>query len=191
MWAALRFLMGVCYDEAVFAFERGTHMKPLFTTARCAVWPMRADDVDALLPLLTDTRVRAYLGGPCTAVQAYQKLNRWLNAQDALHWVVRETSTDAVLGLLSVSPHHDPRDMELSYQFLPAYWGHGYAAEALRAALAYIEETMPLKRIVSETQEKNIASCRLLEKLGYQLASTCERFGETQRIYIDCFQKGE
>ena len=123
--------------------------------------------------------------------QAYQKLNRWLNEPDARHWVVRETSTHAVLGLLSVSPHHDPRDLELSYQFLPAYWGRGYAAEALRAALVYIEETMPLKRIVSETQEKNAASCRLLEKIGYRLTSTCERFGEMQRIYIYSFQKGE
>lgn len=152
---------------------------------------MRADDVDALLPLLTNARVRAFLGGPCTAEQAYEKLNRWLNAQDALHWVVRETSTDAVLGLLSVSPHHDPRDMELSYQFLPAYWGRGYAAEALRVALAHIEETMPIARLVSETQEKNAASCRLLEKLGYRLASSCVRFGELQRIYVYSFQQGE
>ena len=166
-------------------------MELLFTTARCAVSPMRADDVDALMPLLTDARVRAYLGGSCTAEQAYEKLNRWLNEGDALYWVVREAKADAVFGLLSVSPHHDPRDMELSYQFLPAYWGLGYAAEGLRAALAHIEETMPLERIVSETQEKNAASCCLLEKLGYRLASTCERFGEIQRIYVYSFRRGE
>lgn len=152
---------------------------------------MRADDVNALLPLLTDARVRAFLGGPCTAEQAYEKLNRWLNERDARHWVVREAQTDAVFGLLSVSPHHDPRDLELSYQFLPAYWGRGYAAEVLRAALAHIEETMPIARLVSETQEKNAASCRLLEKLGYRLASSCVRFGELQRIYVYAFQKGD
>jgi hypothetical protein len=34
-----------------------------------------------------------------------------------------------------------------------------------------------------ETQSANIASCKLLEKLGMKVTDTVRRFGETQSIY--------
>ncbi len=59
-------------------------------------------------------------------------------------------------------------DINLGFQFAKAYWGHGYAAEAARAVLAYAFGTLNLHRVVAYAHKDNARSVRLLEKLGFQ-----------------------
>lgn len=63
------------------------------------------------------------------------------------------------------------------------YWGLGLAFESVKMVLCHAFDTMALPRIVSETQQANRASRRLLEKLGMQMTRTIERFGAQQIIY--------
>jgi len=49
---------------------------------------------------------------------------------------------------------------------LPAYWGKGYAYEAANAILNFAKADLGLKRILATTRPENIASQKLLEKLG-------------------------
>jgi len=82
---------------------------------------------------------------------------------------VRCSDTGAFLGNVSLGPHHDEEHTEVSYEFLPAAWGKGYATEAVGAA---------------ETQAANAASCAMLHKLGFREAQRVNRFGEAQIIFI-------
>ena len=52
--------------------------------------------------------------------------------------------------------------------FLPQHWRQGYAYEAARAVMEYGRKTLGVETIVGLTSEDNIASIRLLEKLGMQ-----------------------
>ena len=45
-------------------------------------------------------------------------------------------------------------------------WGHGYATEAARAALAYGFDELALDEIVSFTVPANVPSQRVMERLG-------------------------
>ena len=56
----------------------------------------------------------------------------------------------------------------LSYVFHSDYHSHGYASEACRAVLAHASERLQATRVVSGTAAANHASCRLLERLGFQ-----------------------
>ena len=45
-------------------------------------------------------------------------------------------------------------------------WGQGYAREAAQAALALAFERLDLPRVYSQTSERNVASWKLMERLG-------------------------
>ena len=87
----------------------------ILTTSRCQLTPLIPSDIPFLLPLFTSPAVRQFLGGVITPEEAKARLNRWCAME--YYWTVR---TDGVcIGLVDLSPYHDPKKTELSYQFLP------------------------------------------------------------------------
>ena len=59
------------------------------------------------------------------------------------------------------------RSASLGYCLGEAAWGHGYATEAARSLLRWAFETLDLNRVQAETDTRNMASARVLEKLGF------------------------
>lgn len=55
----------------------------------------------------------------------------------------------------------------LGYQIGRAQEGHGYMTEALRAANAFMFDTMRLHRIMANYRPENVRSARVLERLGF------------------------
>jgi RimJ/RimL family protein N-acetyltransferase len=70
----------------------------------------------------------------------------------------------------------------LGYCFTEASWGHGYATEAARALLRWAFDTLDLNRVQAEADTRNIASARVLEKLGFVREGTLRE---------DCVVNGE
>lgn len=56
--------------------------------------------------------------------------------------------------------------VEVAWRLSPAMWGHGYATEAARAAIAFGFDEAGLDEIVSFTVPANQRSRRVMEKLG-------------------------
>ena len=69
---------------------------------------------------------------------------------------------DVVLSLKSL-PN---RTAELGYVLHPDHHGHGYATEASRELLRIAFEELELHRVVAGLEARNLASARVLEKLG-------------------------
>ena len=65
----------------------------------------------------------------------------------------------------------DPHDRngELGYTFHRAYWGNGYATEAVSQLLKFGFNTLQLERISATCHPGNIGSIRVLEKSGFSL----------------------
>lgn len=55
---------------------------------------------------------------------------------------------------------------EVAWRLVRSAWGHGYATEGARAALAYGFDALGLDEIVSFTVPANVRSRRVMEKLG-------------------------
>ncbi len=68
-------------------------------------------------------------------------------------------------------------EVELGYRFFREYWGKGIATEAGKASIQFGKEHLGLKRIIGLVNPDNIASIRVLEKLGFQY--------EKNVLYID------
>lgn len=66
--------------------------------------------------------------------------------------------------------HHadnfDDSQARIGYAFNPKYWGQGYATEAVRELIAFGFENLRLHRIYAPCTPANVASVRVLEKVG-------------------------
>ncbi|WP_033543680.1 GNAT family N-acetyltransferase [Planococcus sp. CAU13] len=156
----------------------------MFETERCYLSAFQKSDRDDVAQLFSDPAVRTYLGGVRKRDAIKVILDEMLaSMDDAYYWVVREKGTAEFMGLISLDLHHEGVDQELSYQFLPGWWGRGYAYETAAVIIDFALEELKLPGLVAETQSANLASCRLLEKLGMTLERTVVRFGAEQSIY--------
>jgi ribosomal-protein-alanine N-acetyltransferase len=56
--------------------------------------------------------------------------------------------------------------VEIGWRLAAEHWNHGYATEAARSVLKFGFETMNLPEVVSFTVPANLASRRVMEKIG-------------------------
>jgi RimJ/RimL family protein N-acetyltransferase len=63
---------------------------------------------------------------------------------------------------------HSRREGELGYVMHPDVWGRGYATEAARLLLRFGFEDLGLEQVVATCDPRNVASARVLEKVGMQ-----------------------
>ena len=61
---------------------------------------------------------------------------------------------------------------ELGYYIAEEYWGRGIMTEAVRQICEYVFDKSDIIRIYAEPLAYNIASCRVLEKAGFQCEGT-------------------
>lgn len=156
----------------------------MIKTKRCVLTGIQASDVDHMVRLHGDSEVRRYLGGPRNAatVRAGFAALR-VRGFSPTEWIIREQDSNEFIGWIGLHDHHDGEDTEISYLLLPEWWGQGYGKEVVQAILDYASTELKLPRVIAETQSANLASCRLLESLGFHLERTVERFGAQQSIY--------
>lgn len=156
----------------------------MFETVRCKLTPPKSVDLKCIIRLNTDPDVRRFLGGPVEEEAIQSAFSRYIESGNKNRfWVIRLKQNNAFIGIISLETHHNGIDTEVSYMLLPEWWGQGYAQETVQPVINYALSGIGLPRIIAETQVANVASCRLLERLGMQLEGTLERFGAQQAIY--------
>lgn len=64
-------------------------------------------------------------------------------------------------------PPGDDGEVEIGYGLAPAYRRNGYGTEAVRALLGWVAAYDGVRRVVAGTEATNVASRRLLERLGF------------------------
>jgi RimJ/RimL family protein N-acetyltransferase len=145
---------------------------PLIETPRMRGVRIGPEHHAALLSLLGDERVGATLGGTATSdsVTGYiaREVTRW--ARDGLgYWLFRTTETGELVARGGLSRTHvGGRDeVEVGWAVMPAYWGQGYATELGAASLNLAFGPLRLDSVVAYTLPHNIASRRVMEKLGF------------------------
>jgi ribosomal-protein-alanine N-acetyltransferase len=146
-------------------------------TQRLRIRPVQPDDWQAVYDYTSDPVVMMYipegLGAgtdqgivePFTPEQAKAFVAD--NMSEQAHFVAVLLNTDDMLvGHMQFHPWFAPQIYEIGWVFNRAYHGHGYATEAAMALLQYGFETLRLHRIIATCQPENVASCRVMEKLG-------------------------
>ena len=73
---------------------------------------------------------------------------------------------------------------DLGFAFLPGYTGQGYGYESAAAVMFYAKNELNLSQILAFTVPNNVASIRLLEKLGFQFEKRFYMPGENEELLL-------
>ena len=146
---------------------------PTLHTARLHLRPFCDADADNLYALHRNATVLRYWDSPPWTDPA--RADRFLAtcrqlADDGTgaRLAVQRLDDGTFLGWCSLSRFDpDHRSASLGYCYDEPAWGHGFATEAARALLGWAFDTLDLNRVQAETDTRNLASARVLEKLGF------------------------
>ena len=81
-------------------------------------------------------------------------------------WAVVHKSDNKIIGFSGLKYLPEIDETDIGFRLLPKYWSLGIATESAIPILKYGLETLKLNRIVGIADPLNIASCKVLEKIG-------------------------
>lgn len=154
----------------------------MLETDRLILATWEPSDWLALRPIATDVEVMRYITGgvPWTdeLIQAF--VNRQVelfSERGFCRWKLLLKPAQEMIGFCGVGFWRDSPDLEIGWWLARPYWGRGLATEAARVALQDAFERLELDRIISIARPANIASTRIMEKLGFKLECEFEKDG--------------
>lgn len=77
------------------------------------------------------------------------------------------------------------RTGEMGYYLAEAFWGRGIGTSAVRQMCDYIFQNTDIIRIFAEPFANNTASCRVLEKAGFQYEGTLRKNAVKNGVVLD------
>ena len=161
---------------------------PTLHTARLLLRPFTDADTDAIFALLSSRRVLRYWDAPPWKERAQAErfiaVCRQIEQEGTgARLAVERAAGGAFVGWCHLTKWNpDYRSASLGYCLDDAAWGQGFATEAAGALLRWAFEALDLNRVQSETDTRNAASRRVLEKLGFVREGTLRE---------DCIVDGE
>lgn len=133
-------------------------------------------DLPALHRIVSQKAVMEYLPEGVMNREQTEKALRWIiecYRQNTPRKIVKfsvgvvEKSTGQLIGWCGLGPlDFDVSEIEIYYGLAPSHWGLGLTTEAAKALLRYGFETIGLSRITALVKPENVASQRVIEKLG-------------------------
>ncbi|MFZ3464132.1 GNAT family N-acetyltransferase [Vibrio harveyi] len=100
--------------------------------------------------------------------------------------LVVETNHDKQpVGICGLVKHDTLTAFDIGYGYLPSAYGKGYAKEAASVVVDFAREEMNIENLVAITNNDNIRSISLLEKLGFQFERVEQTYdnGRTLQLY--------
>ncbi|MBJ6110250.1 GNAT family N-acetyltransferase [Hymenobacter sp. BT523] len=153
-------------------------MQP-FDTARLHLRPLADADTAGMFALDSDPAVHRYLGGiggrlltdPAESLDMIRFIEAQYAAKGIGRWAVVLRETGEFMGWAGLKlvdgPINGQQDFyDLGYRFRPQFWGQGYGYEAAQAWLDHGFQAMRLPRICGYADAENLASRRILAKIG-------------------------
>lgn len=145
-------------------------MSIMLETERLILRETVVADAPDLFEMNSDPEVMKYTGDIAfTSVSETEELIR--NYKDyAMYgygrWTTVLKATNEILGFCGLKYLEDINETDLGYRWKRKYWNKGYATEAGIACLQYGFDQLGLEQIVAQVLEGNVASIRVLEKVG-------------------------
>ncbi len=160
---------------------------PTLTTARLTLRSFTEADAAPLHRLLGEGDVLRYF--PQTEPPALDRVQRMVG--NILYhweergygwWAVELRQTRGLIGWNGLTYLPETDEVEVAYLLGRPFWGQGYATEGAQASLRYGFEQVGAETIVGIVHPDNIASQRVLEKIGLSDPRRTSYFG------MDCYR---
>jgi RimJ/RimL family protein N-acetyltransferase len=144
-----------------------------YETERLRLRPLVMSDAAALYSLQRDRETMRFFGGPYQRDQT----ETWLEWHVAMweqegysHWAAELRESRAFIGWIGLTKVWEPKEIvpavEIGWFVDRSYWGRGLATEGGRCSLEFGFTDLGLDRIIARYDPDNVASGKVMEKLG-------------------------
>ena len=146
---------------------------PVLTTERLVLRETAEHDVEAVFAMESDPVAMRYWSKPpmrdmSEALASVERARAFFKSRLAFRWSIARPADDLMLGHVSLFSFSEQNGRaEIGYGLARAHWGQGYMHEALTAVVDYAFGPLGLRRLEADTDPRNQASLRALERLGF------------------------
>lgn len=145
---------------------------------KCRIRKWELSDAKDLAVALSNKKVqdnlRDGLPYPYTEQDGKEFISAMLSADESETFAFAITVDNMVIGSIGIFRQGNihRQTAELGYYIAEEYWGKGIMTEAVKQICEYVFANSDIIRIYAEPFAYNIASCRVLEKVGFQYEGT-------------------
>lgn len=145
---------------------------------KCRIRKWELSDAKDLAAALSNKKVqdnlRDGLPYPYTVQDGKEFISAMLSADESETFAFAITVDNMVIGSIGIFRQGNihRQTAELGYYIAEEYWGKGIMTEAVKQICEYVFANSDIIRIYAEPFAYNIASCRVLEKVGFQYEGT-------------------
>lgn len=160
---------------------------PILETERTIMRYLMGEDAEDFYNLNLDPEVLKYTGdAPFESIHSAREFLMNYD-QYQLYGVGRlaviHKKTSKFMGWCGIKYSLVQDEYDLGFRFFRRYWNQGFATETAKACLSYGFNQLGLPRIVGRAMKENIASIKVLEKIGMTLKATFDFEGRDGVIY--------
>ena len=144
----------------------------------CRIRKWEMSDAKELSMALSNRKIqdnlRDGLPYPYTEQDGANYISAMLSADENETFAFAITADDKVVGSIGIFRQGNihRQTAELGYYVAEEYWGKGIMTEAVKQICEYVFSMSDIIRIYAEPFAYNAASCRVLEKVGFQYEGT-------------------
>jgi RimJ/RimL family protein N-acetyltransferase len=140
-------------------------------TDRLVLRPIATDDADALHRISNEPAVRRYLWDnrpvqKATIRDIISESSTMFADEGIGLFGVRRRGRENLIGFCGFVRLEGMDEPELAYELRQGTWGEGIATEVSRVCLRHAFEEVALERVIAGADPENVASQRVIEKLG-------------------------
>jgi ribosomal-protein-alanine N-acetyltransferase len=130
------------------------------------------NDIDGLYEIMSNPQVHRYTkdqNHPWDKLKTEQYIQFFINknfvALDCFHGAIIEKTSNKIIGLTGLNPYKE-REPEIEWKLGASYWNKGYATEIGKEIIKEAFRTTNILGIYGMAEPENIASRKVLQKIG-------------------------
>lgn len=173
---------------------------PFIYTERLVLRQMVASDAEDIYAFYSDPQVTKHLDwhGPSSIEDTRMLINTWNQAFEErrlIPWGISFHPAEPrhIIGTVILMPTRGIFDADhrypltVGYDLMTDYWGKGIMSEAMQGVINFSKTNISPHRIQAEVYPENIASLKLLKKLGFQEEGLLRQYlmHEVTKTFLD------
>lgn len=146
-------------------------MHIIFQTPRLILRQFTTTNASLILSLNSDPEIVKYVHEPTLKTEEQAKKNlldvilpQYKN--NLGRWAIHTKNNMNFIGWCGLKYRPELDEIDLGYRLMQKAWGKGYATEAAQASLEYGFNQLNLKLVTGRAHIENLASIKVLEKIG-------------------------
>jgi ribosomal-protein-alanine N-acetyltransferase len=163
---------------------------PYLETKRLLLRDATPEDAEAVFAVFSDSRVTQFhdmdtLISLDDAIKVIKRRKQGFESGRGIRWGITRKEDNYLIGSCGFTWIPEANGAEVGYELASQFWQQGIMSEALNAILKYGFENKQLEFVIAEIMLENLASRKLLQKLGFQSQEILKKHGFWKGKYHD------